>query len=665
MSLWVAAIGFLAQALSPSTDEVHELAPVVVPLPPPASPAALLEADSSASSQSVALHPVVQEGGQARELLSKLPGAHVQESGGMGQLQRLSIRGGDSNAVRVLVDGMSWGLAGESVDLAFLPMALLESASLIRGAAAVRFGPGAMAGALLLSLSKTHEERLFVELLGGSFGSIRGLAGGSGKLGGGQLTLWVEAMHSDGNFRYRFSPTPYLPEENALFVSKYRQNNAANNVETLAHYALPLAQWQLEAWTLLGFHKRGLAGPVENPTPSTHQKRETLRALLRAQGPLGKNLSLQLSSSTQVGNMLLHGGGFGEGLRQRNNSAYFMGELGWARGAFSAFLQGNFHYERLKALSLGAGEGAGTRVERFGLGAMLGGEVWLFSQKWGLNALARMDKAGPFAKPSAKLGTSWFLPGGFACFANAGQSFRIPSFFELYVEQGQVRPNPQLQAESATSLDANLSWENEKARASLGVFYNRFDNLVVWEYLPPFALKPFNLGKAQTYGLELSAAYAPWPWWQLELAYTWLKSQNLQEDARYEGKPLPFRPQHQLFVRMEVGPRWLSAFVEGHTQSSQIRNRYANLQWPARSLLHVGLKSQLLQNPQLQLSLTLRNLLNTHSQDMAGYPLPPRALFLGLALSLDRTPPPPPASRTLVHPTLPRAAVHTPPRAVP
>jgi iron complex outermembrane receptor protein len=506
-------------------------------------------------------------------------------------------------------------------------MALLETATLVRGAAAARFGPGAMAGALDFGLSKRREERLFVELLGGSFGSIRGLVGGTGEAGPGHLRAWVQAMHSDGSFRFRFDPTPNLPRD--TFVSRRRHNNDADKVDTLLHYTLPLGRWQTEAWTHLGFHQRGLAGAVENPSPSLRQSGDTFRALLRAQGPLGESpFTLKLSAATQLGHMLLQGGSFGEGLRQRDNSADFNADLGWTHGPYLAFAQGSFRYERLKS-SEASRVG---KAERWALGGMLGGEAWLLPERWALNGLARVDKAGHFASPSAKAGSLWLLPRGFGLSANAGRSFRIPSFFELYMEQGQVRPNPDLLAESAWAFDVGLLWEGEKARAAAGYFWSRFENLVVWEYFPPFALKPFNLGKAQTHGVEVEASWGPWPWLHLEGAYTWLHTQNLQGDLRYAKKPLPYRPRHQLFARAEVGPRQLSAFVEWHFQSSQTRNSFANLSWPSRSLLNAGLKSQWLHNPTLSLGLTFKNLLDTHSQDMAGYPLPPRAVFLSLSL---------------------------------
>jgi len=629
MYWWV--LGFVLGQQATNSAEVGELAPIHVPLPPPsASP---VEADSSASSKTSAISPVRQEGGQARELLSKTPGVHVAESGGMGQLQRLSVRGGASNAVAVLVDGMSWGRRGEGVDLALLPMALLESATLLRGAAAARFGPGAMAGALVFGLSKKREERLFVELLGGSFGSVRGVVGGGGEAAGGHLTAWVQAMHSDGHFAYRFDPTPNLPRD--TFISLKRKNNDANKVDTLLHYALPLHTWQLEAWTHAGFQNRGLAGTVDNPSPSIRQRGENLHALLRAQGPLGSPQSpfaLKLSAATHTGSLSLEGGSFGAGLKQRDNSADVSADLSWESGPHAVFAQGSFRYEKLRATSTLDKSVA----ERFALGAMLGGEAWLLQERWALNGLIRVDKAGHFAKPSAKLGSLWLLPGGFSLAANAGRSFRIPSFFELHIEQGQVRPNPDLKAESAWVVDAGVAWEGEQLRTSLSGFANRFENLIVWEYLPPFALKPFNLGRAQTHGVEMEAFFAPLPWLQLEMAYTWMKSQNLQRDARYKGKPLPYRPQHQLFVRAEAGPLWLSAFVEWHFQSTQTRNSYANLYWAARSLLNAGLKSQWPQNPGLQLSLSFKNLLNTHSQDMAGYPLPPLGVFCSLSLSLDK-----------------------------
>jgi iron complex outermembrane receptor protein len=438
-------------------------------------------------------------------------------------------------------------------------------------------------------------------------------------------------MHSDGNFLFRFDPTPNLPRDS--FVFRRRQNNDADKVDSLFHYTLPLGRWQFEAWTHAGFFKRGLAGAAENPSPSVRQSGDNLRALLRAQGPLGHSpFSLSLSGATQLGSMLLEGGSFGEGLRQHDNSADFSVDLGWKKGPYLAYAQGNLRYERLKS-SLSSKVG---RAERYSLGGMLGGEAWLLPERWALNGLVRVDKAGHFANPSAKVGSLWLLPWGLGLSANAGRSFRIPSFFELYMEQGQVRPNPDLLAESAWAFDVGVAWEGKKARATVGYFWGRFENLVVWEYFPPFALKPFNLGRAQTHGAEVEVAFGPFPWLHLEGAYTWLHAQNLQRDLRYAGKPLPYRPKHQLFARAEIGPRLLSAFVELHFQSSQTRNTFANLSWPSRSLLNAGLKSLFLQNPKLQLGLSFRNLLNTHSQDMAGYPLPPRALFLSLSLEWER-----------------------------
>jgi len=632
MHWWVLAL-FVGQTLA-DTGEVRQLSPIVVLLPP-VDEAPSLTADSSAAAKTLATSPSRQEAGQARELFSNTPGVHVAESGGMGQLQRLSVRGSSSNAVAVLLDGMSWGRMGEGVDLALLPVALLQSATLVRGPAAARYGPGAMAGAVDFGLAKQREERLFVELLGGSFGTAQGLMGGTGAAGPGHLTAWVQALYSEGHFRYQFNPTPNLPWGT---VSQRRLNNNVGKADALFHYALPLRHWQVEAWTHLGLHQRGLAGAVENPSPSARQHAENLRTLLRAQGPLGGPYSpwaLKLTGTTQLGHMLLSGGSFGEGLHQRDSNTEAAAELSWKQGAYLAFAQGLLRHEWLKASS----PPSGNTAQRLALGGMLGGEAWLWPEAWALNGLVRVDKAGPFASPSAKLGTLWLLPWGLSLPANVGRSFRIPSFFELYMEQGQVRPNPELLAESAWALDMGLAWEGPKARVAAGYFWSRFKNLVTWEYLPPFALKPFNLGRAQTHGLEVEASVGPFPWLQLQGAYSWLKTQNLSKDARYAGKPLPFRPQHQLFLRTQAGPRWLSAFAEWHFQSSQTRNSFGNLSWPARSLLNAGLKSQCLQHPNLQVGLSFKNLLNAHSQDMAGYPLPPRGLFLSLSLGLERAPP--------------------------
>jgi iron complex outermembrane receptor protein len=56
---------------------------------------------------------------------------------------------------------------------------------------------------------------------------------------------------------------------------------------------------------------------------------------------------------------------------------------------------------------------------------------------------------------------------------------------------------------------------------------------------------------------------------------------------------------------------------------------------PARVFVNVGIASTPWKNPAFTVSIDVKNLLNTQTQDLDGYPLPPRAAFVSLAFAWD------------------------------
>ena len=136
-------------------------------------------------------------------------------------------------------------------------------------------------------------------------------------------------------------------------------------------------------------------------------------------------------------------------------------------------------------------------------------------------------------------------------------------------------------------------------------------------------------------GLEVEALVRPAGWWSVMASYTLLHTENLKDDPRYYLNALPYRPRHKVYARVTAGPRWLSGRAELLFQSQQFINRSESPVLPARSLLNVGVSSQLLEVPCVSVSLELKNLLDVQSQDLAGYPLPGRAVYLTVALAFD------------------------------
>jgi iron complex outermembrane receptor protein len=219
-----------------------------------------------------------------------------------------------------------------------------------------------------------------------------------------------------------------------------------------------------------------------------------------------------------------------------------------------------------------------------------------------------------------------------------GQAFRAPSFLELYVVQGRLLPNPELRPERALSADLSLCRQAGALTATVGGFYGLYEDLIAYEYYPPFLAKAYNFAAAHAYGLEAEARLAPHPLVSARASYTLLFSQNLRDDPRYYLRELPYRPRHTLWGRVAVGPAWLKGRAELSLQSEQFINRTQTASLPGRAVVNAGVSTAFTAGFDFTASFELKNALDVPAQDVDGYPLPGRAAYLTLAIALERGP---------------------------
>jgi vitamin B12 transporter len=107
------------------------------------------------------------------EPLEQVPGAQVVQSGQRGAATSLFVRGGNSNANKILLDGVALNDIGGVVNFGTLATTGIEQVEVLRGPNSVLYGPDAMAG--VVSLTTRHGTTLTPELSysfdGGNFGS--------------------------------------------------------------------------------------------------------------------------------------------------------------------------------------------------------------------------------------------------------------------------------------------------------------------------------------------------------------------------------------------------------------------------------------------------------------------------------------------------------------
>ncbi|MGE6758662.1 TonB-dependent receptor plug domain-containing protein [Corallococcus interemptor] len=573
--------------------------------------------------------------GEARDTAELLGGSAslaVQDSGGYGQSKSLVVRGASSNGVLVFLDGIPLNGAGGVADLSLIPVALLERMEILRGAAGARYGAGGLGGAVNL-VTRAPSSRLLSsgEVTYGSFDTVMAHVAASGSVLDGQALVLLHGGRSQGDFSYRVDELPAL-DDNPL-TQEVRTRNDARGGGALLKYRHGLdGGGRVDVLAELSLADRALAGTVQNPTVSRRQDQTRLSLGARWARPFGDT-----------------GEGSARGFFRRDWLDVTGGSTGVDSGA-QRYTVGGVELEGRAVLGpnslavtlAGSSESVtqavgGQAASWWRASVMAMDELSLFSERLKLVPSLRVERVGHYSLLSPKLGASVDLGHGFGVRANAGQSHRAPSFLELYIRQGLLLPNPELKPERALSVDAAALWRDDVWSVTAGGFAAVYENLIAYELYPPNLAKPYNFAAARVWGAEVELEARPRAWLTATSSYAWTRTQNRYGDPRYFGKELPYRPRHKWVGRLRVGPDWLNGRTEVLIQSSQLINRVgeARLSLPSRTWVNVGASSTFLHRPDLTVSFDVKNLLDARTADFTGMPLPGRAVYVTLAVSLD------------------------------
>lgn len=559
-------------------------------------------------------------------LVSTAPGVAVQDYGGLGQLATVSLRGASADGVKVLLDGLPLNTAaGGSVDLSTIPTGWVDRIEVVRGAEGARYGAGAMGGVVHVVTRTAAAGEWSARAAAGSFGTGSAAADvGLGGEGWGGL-VGLSADTTRGDFPYRWDTTPSLAAP--TWDDRTRRNADATSGGLLAKGFARAGAGRLDGALQLSGGERGLPGPPGNETPE--QRLREARAVLagRWARPLTPALELDLGADGRAEAVDLVPGGGAPTDRQRDLAGTARAELRLSAGAHSAGAGLSAGGERFGSSQ------AGDARHRWEVAAWVADELLLLGGRLRLAPALRAERLGPFTGWSGKLGGALGLAGPLSLRASAGRTFRAPTFAELYLDQGAVKPNPLLRPETALTGDAALAADAAWGLASLGAFVSRYDDLVVYEPSVAQTLKPFNLGRALARGIEAELATA-----RLgrlgataQLTWTWLRAETLRGPENELHKDVPHRARQRLFARLGLAPGGWELHAEAHYVGLQYQDALNQAAIPAALLFHGGGGVRLWRAPDVWLQADVKNAADDRTlQNGFGYPLPGRTVMVAL-----------------------------------
>ena len=540
LALLVLPVALAGQA---PTDTV-ELSPVVVTATRIPTPAADLPVAVTVISGA----QVRQQGIRSvAEALRAVPGANVVTTNAYGSQTSLFLRGGQSNYVKVLIDGVPQNAPGGAYDFANLTTDNVERIEVVRGPASVLYGSDAVAGVVqILTRDGGGPTHASVAASGGTQGSSTFDATLSGGDGRASYAFSASRFSSDGvdsmdnQFRNevvsaRVRVRPEGRSDAALsvrygdalyhFPRDYRGMVVSNNQHQLergpsigfdlGHTFSDRVEGRLTAdWHRANYqYAVGKNGPADTTTFPYASSDWITRFGLDARA----NVRLAMGDILTVGMALEHEAMAGTTL-----------DTSRSRGDGAIYLQAVTSPERPVHATVGA------RLED--------------NERFGTYATFRSGLSVPLAK-------------GTRAIASVGTGFKEPSFFENFAA-GFVRGNPDLKPEHSRSWEFGLEYLAPGRAILRGTYFGqRFLDMIDYNATPDSGESNYsNVARATAQGVELSARLMPSGRITVVASYTYLSATVTRSGFDSSsgallaaGQPLVRRPQHSARLDFSYG----------------------------------------------------------------------------------------------------------------
>ncbi len=497
---------------------------------------------------------------QAFDALRDVPGASVVQGGSFGGTASLFLRGGESDYVQVLVDGISMNSPGGAFNFANLTTDNLERIEVLRGPSSVLYGSDAVSGVVQLFTSRgSGRPSIGLGTRAGTFGTVHwdaSLRGGSDRA---SYSFSLSRFSSDGiydfnNQYHNLSGTGFIEFEpddrtTASLSLRYGENTYHFPTDGSGNL-VDRNQFTFEDATSVGVNiSRFLTEHVEAQLHlSAHEADRGFD-----DRPDGAADTLGFFGFSSLGHV-----------RTRTADVRANAYLG-PKIVVTAGAQIEQQSERSvdESLSEFGTSSTSLDLERVNDAAY----VQLIAQPTtglALNVGGRLDdndSFGTFATYRTGAAYRWRDT---RVRATAGTGFKEPTFFENFAS-GFVTGNPSLEPERSFSWEVGIEQRIAGGALQIGTTYfdQRFRDLIQFTFSPPSPGQPnyFNVAGANASGVEVDATITPARGLALSGRYTYLRTTvtdpgfDTGPDATFvDGERLLRRPTHGGSVRAAF--RW-------------------------------------------------------------------------------------------------------------
>jgi outer membrane cobalamin receptor len=589
------------------------------------------------------------------EFLKTVGSLEVQKTGGAGAQETVSIRGSNANQVVVMLDGVRLNneLTGE-VDLAQIPLNLIERVEIYKGSSASLFGNGAIGGVISLTTLKGNENHLHLSSQTGSFGYWRIEPSWSSSRGRFDFSLAAQAVRSRGDFSYAY----VLDNLRETRQDRINADLSSSTLFIQAGYSRRAGSLRFKAHRFDS--ERGQPGSVYYPSPYARSQAQRSMATLsyahefrkmsanaqinavqnqtisrnqmpaRLDRPFGPSPQFAFENRLQTVNAQLEAEWKPSGQQHRvgveirrvvfeddnllTPSAHPIGEAGERTAA--VFIASQFS-RSFRSLTFACDPSV-----RFDYSQLENDSHRRTEQQW-----------SPHLQAFASVGGEQ----RFYLRASVGRAFRTPTFADLFYQDFRVQGQADLLPEKSRSREWAVGWQVHalgRWRGEVKQFRNRVKDMIVWRLGSFEFFRPFNTD-AELSGMEAQLNFATEASMiSVDLFYTLLQPLNKNPNKTLYDKMLPYRARATWTMALNINrARWQSSLQFRHS-GERFVNEANTKSLPPYSVVDWTFSQDfVVAHFKIALQCAINNLLNERFEIVRDMPLPGREFRIGLVVN--------------------------------
>ena len=606
------------------------------------------------------------------ELLNDIVGVQVRSTGGFGSFSTVSIRSSSSEQVRVYLDGIPLNQAlGGGVNLAAIPISVVERVDVYRGVIPPIFGGSGTAGVVnFITRQATDSLRWQANASYGTWDTRTASGWVTRRIGPVAGIASVDVSRSDNDFTYRDDNGTTLNTSDDTWAR--RTNNQFLGVNTLLRVSsvgLSVPEWSASYCYLhTNNHLPGNSSYHDLPNTARLLSGQHLaEGMVRIPLPLLTEVEIRGYGSSRRDRFENKDGTVGLGRSVTNDrTAAWGGQLTLSslvvpvqRISLLSQLTREGYYPDEKMITDPAIRQQLLRSSRRAQYSFyVSDEIALLERRVVLNGnfgthrvsnnLIREETGSrtwsdstSFTQHPHAVGIIVEPAPWVSIRANVGRYTRVPNLFELYGNRGTSVGNSLLVPEKGANRDigfvVHTTREGDRLRhasAEVVLFESKITDMIAfWSVYN--RMKPFNVGKAQIRGVELAGSLATAFGFSSNLGVTWQHPRN--ESALYNGlyfgNDLPHRPRWQIDSRSEFSFSRVTLAYGLHYHNRFFGQPVNNIgeTMPSAFLHDVGVRFR--PHKRVHFSIEGKNLGNVREFHSRYVPLPGRSVFVACQIS--------------------------------